>query len=212
MNVNYVVLKTEDRALQNLQNRIEKLSLIQLWLMKSMALLDRYLRQLNYLDTETDSVKRGILIEEIDVCFMSSVSYFFRCFLDQQGTSLKIKELTSDQDLRDVYAFLRALRDDEYTHWKGHRSHVSVTYSFKTISNSQCEFAKDIHIQVHFNDSIGPEQRFEEIKRLYDVSLKYVEARRDRDLVKMRERLALAETWQVTNLYNSAGEPIIKRA
>jgi ParB-like chromosome segregation protein Spo0J len=67
----FVTLRTEDRALRDLQKRIDKLSLIQLWVMKASALFERYIRNLDLLDAESDSVKRGLLVEEIK---MSAIS------------------------------------------------------------------------------------------------------------------------------------------
>jgi hypothetical protein len=43
-NVIFVTLQTEDTALKSLLKRIEKLTLIHLWIIKASALYERYLR------------------------------------------------------------------------------------------------------------------------------------------------------------------------
>jgi hypothetical protein len=207
----FVTLKTEDKALLNLQKRIDKLCLIQIWIMKASVLFDRYLRTLDLVSRESDSVKAGLLIEEIDICFMSSVSYFLRGFLDQGGSfKLEIKDVTTDAQAKETYKFLMDLRNDEYVHWKGARSNAYAKYSFKPLINDQYEFAKEIETQ--FNETVGPAQKALEIKELYNTTLKYIEYRRDQDLKKMRQRLSLPETWASTDLLNDNGKSIINRS
>lgn len=207
----FVTLQTEDLKLKDLQKRIDKISLIQIWIMKASALFERYFRTLDLLNVETDSVKRGLLVEEIEVYFMSSVSYFLRSFLSQKGSySLEIKNVTDDSKLRAVYEMLMALRNEEYVHWKGARSTVSVKYSFRALSDVQCEFAKDI--QTNFSDTVGPAQQSDEIRQLFKATLQFIDQRRNKDLEKMRERLTYGEPWQTTQLLNDKGEAIIKKS
>lgn len=207
----FVTLKTGDKALQNLQKRIDKLCLIQIWVMRASALFERYLRTLDQVEMEPDSVKRGILIEEIDICFMSAVSYFLRGFLEQDGSfKLEIKDVTGDSKLRDTYKLLMDLRNDEYVHWKGARSNAFATYSFKSDGGQQCEFAKEI--QTNFSESVGPAQNTEEMRELFKVTLQFIENKRNQDLEKMRQRLSAADAWPTTELLNDNGESIIKRS
>lgn len=207
----FVSLKSSDPKILDIQKRIDKLSLIQIWVMKAFALFNRYLKTLDVLDVESDSVKRGLLIEEIDICFMSATSYFLRSFLNQRGSlNLEINSVTKDQKLRDVYKMLMDLRNDEYVHWKGARSSATVLYSFSMISSTDCEFGKTV--QVAFNETVGPAQQASEMRELFEATLKYIEERRAAEIGKIRVYLAKAETWDSTELLNEQNLPVIIKA
>lgn len=210
MNDIYVELKTEDKPLLEMQKRIEKLMLMGIWVSKASSLFERYFRVLDLNNTEKDQLKSGINIEEIEICFMSSISFFLRCFLNQKGSlSIEINNVTKDQMLRDTYQNLMDLRNDEYVHWKGARSQLSVKYSFAATTPSNCEFAKTV--QANYSEKVGPDGESDSIRRLFATTIAYIEDRRNKELEAMRTRLAKPEAWRETNFYNDDGEPIIKR-
>lgn len=207
----YVSLKTEDISLLDMNKRIEKLTLMDVWLAKAASLFERYYRVLEENNKETDKVKMGLKIEEMDICFMASVSYFLRCFLNQKGSlNLEINHVTTDSSLRDTYKKLMDLRNDEYVHWKGARSTILVKYSFAAITVTTCEFAKTI--QANYSETIGPVQQPEQIRALFRVTQKYIDDRRSKELAAMRRQLLKKEVWLTTNFYNDNGEPVIKKS
>lgn len=206
----FVTLKTEDIPLLDMHKRIEKITLMEIWVQKAFSLFERYHRVLDLNDSETDKAKTGINIEEIDICFMSSVSYFIRCFLNQRNSlSLEINKVTTDQTLRDTYKILMDLRNDEYVHWKGARSKTSIKYSFAAPSPTVYEFATNM--RADYSETIGPDQNSDQIRSLYRTTLEYLKSRRLKELDAMRQRLAKAEAWSTTNFLNDRGEPIIKK-
>lgn len=206
----YVSLKTEDIPLKEMNKKIEKLTLMEIWVVKATSLFERYHRVLDLNEKETDKVKMGVNIEEIDICFMSSVSYFLRCFLNQKGSlNLEINHVTTDFLLRETYKMLMDLRNDEYVHWKGARSRVSVKYSFAAPTPTTCEFARSV--QADYSETVGPDQESDKIRSLFQATLKYINERRLQELVVMRQRLSKAEAWPTTDFYDESGESIIKK-
>ncbi|ASD64244.1 hypothetical protein [Bdellovibrio bacteriovorus] len=206
----YVTLKTNDRPLIEMNKRIEKLTLMEIWVMKASSLFERYHRLLDQNDKETDKVKIGINIEEIDICFMSSVSYFLRCFLNQKGSlNLEINNVTADASQRATYQMLMDLRNDEYVHWKGARSKIAIKYSFAAPTPTTCEFARTV--QADYSETVGPDQNSDQIRTLFRTTLEYINSRRLQELDAMRQRLSKAEAWPTTNFYNHNGDPVIKK-
>lgn len=207
----FVSIASTDTAIIDIQKRIDKISLIQIWVLKALALLERYLKTLDVLEVESDSAKRGVLIEEIDICYMSSISYFLRSFLHQKRSyCLEIKLVTADPILRETFRKLMDLRNDEFVHWKGARSTASVKYSFTVVSATQFDFAKDV--QINFADKVGPDELAVDVRKLFEATLHHIELLRGKEIDKLRLRLAKPEVWQTTNFLNEAGEPIIKKS
>lgn len=206
----FVKLHTSDKPLLEMQKRIEKLMLIQMWVGKASAMFERYFRILDQIDRETDPVKKGLHIEELEMCFMTSVSYYLRGFLNQKGSlNIEINNVTDDEDLRKTYWFLMDLRNDEYVHWKGARSSLTVKYSFLYLTANQCEFAKEV--QANFKDKVGPSENTESFRSLFKVTKEYLEKRRHQEIEALRNRFAKPEVIMNSNLLNENDEPIFKK-
>lgn len=60
-----------------------------------------------------------------------------------------------------------------------------------------CEFARTV--QFSYSEKIGPEQNADNIRKLFDATLKYIEKRRNKELSNMRARLAKPDAWSNTN-------------
>lgn len=204
----FITIQSQDSIIQKLQAQIEKSLLLNMWIDKADALLNRYIQTLDELDVETDGVRRGIKIEACESYFMSSIIHFHRCFVDQPTMHLQIEQVTDDGQLRDCYAEVLALRNHEFIHWKGFRSSIEVAYSFEPINPTQVNLAEKI--QGQFKDSIGPKIDIAPLRKLYKATSDYVEQRRLTVLAKMRQRLADHEAFMKTQFLNENGESVIK--
>lgn len=205
----FVSINSTDKLINKLKRQIEKLCHIELWVMKSLALLDKYLSTLDKLDQETDKVEMGHLIQDSEVYYMSCITTYLRCFLNQNSLHLKIKDVTSEKELRDCYFDLMSLRNDEYVHWKGVNSQLSVTYSFKAVDLKTIELAKDINIS--FQQSFGPKENTDLIKQLFQETIKHIKKKRDSAITKVREHLKSPEVFSNSELLNQNGDSVIKK-
>ena len=144
----FVRLESDEKHIQSLKNQIEKYALMSYWVSKSESLFDAYLSNLDMLSNETDSVRRGELIRDLESYFMSSILTYMRCFSSQTSTYLEINHVTKDKDLRSCYSEMHTLRNHEFVHWQGERSKLTVQYSFNYKPNNQCEFAEQIQLGI----------------------------------------------------------------
>jgi hypothetical protein len=189
----FIQIVSEDKQVQKLQNQIEKSFLLGIWVGKAIALLDRYLKTLNSLSNEEDPVQGGLKIEACEAYFMSSIIFFHRCFVDQPTMHLQIEQVTTDEVLRQTYSDILNLRNDEFIHWKGTRSNISVSYSFEVLSSTSVKFAEQLN--GSFSDSIGPGLDVEPLRQLYLVTAKYIEDRRNVILDRLRSRISNHEAF-----------------
>ncbi|MBK9324403.1 MAG: hypothetical protein IPM97_15875 [Bdellovibrionaceae bacterium] len=81
---------------------------------------------------------------------------------------LEINKVTSDDRLRSFYREIEQLRNDEFIHWKGVRSKISIRYSIEVIGPSEIKFAEQV--QAHLSDSIGPGMDVAPFKDLFTVT------------------------------------------
>jgi hypothetical protein len=205
----FIRIESEDQLVKKLQTQIEKSFLLGMWLGKAVGLLDRYCETLDQLDTEADSIQRGILIESLEARFMASVLLFHRCFSDQPSMHLEIDKITNDERLTRVFRDVETLRHDEFIHWKGIRSEISVRYSFEAVSAKQCNFAEEL--QGHYSESIGPGIDAAPLRELYSVCIKYVEQKRNEILEKLRKHLATPEIFLKSQFLNESGQSVIRK-
>ena len=204
----FISVVSQDKVADKILGQIQKLSTISIWIMKARALLDEYRLDLSRLDLERDSVQMGKLIQAGESHFMTSVSYYLRCFLNQPTLYLQIEQVTNDPNLVACYRELMELRNDEFVHWKGVRSTVAVTYSVEVVNLNQFDFAKDLN--VAYSDKIGPSNEAEMVAELYVTTLSYVENRRNELLGKLRTVLSQPDVFLKTQFLNENGESIIK--
>lgn len=209
MTKGFVQVRSSDKAVANLLSQIDKLSIIQIWLMKAQALLLAYREDLNAMDLETDPLRRGKLIQSFEAHFMSSVSFYLRCFLDQPTLRLHIEQITNDSNLIRVHKGLLDLRHDEFVHWKGVRSNIAVTYSLEVLGPSEIKFAENINLA--FSDKVGPNRDADEVASLYAHVEKEVQRLREQKISKLRARLAEPAVFAASDLLNENGESILKR-
>jgi len=203
----YVKLKTDDPAVLRLHGQVEKLSLLHLWLLKAMALLQEYLTTLDSLDPKEDKVATGKQIQACESYMIAAVNLFLRCFHDQPSTHLEIDDVTKDAGLLACYKEICELRNDEFVHWKGLRTELTVRYQFEHIDRKTIEFAKDI--QVLYSEHLGPPQDVDGVKELFRVTAQYVERRRDATRDKLRSYLAQGDNLLRTKLIDEAGRSMI---
>lgn len=187
----FVTIKSSDKLVNKLNSQIEKTFHLELWVMKAQALLDKYMKTLDENDKEQDPVKKGHLIQDLEVYFMSSVNIFLRCFLEQSNMRLNINEITTDKDLRACYHELMTLRNDEYVHWKGLRTNFSVQYEFMPVGTGEVEFAKNL--QANYQEQIGPGDKVDLIKKLYDETILKIAAKRNLAVDKLRQHIFTSE-------------------
>lgn len=207
--VGFIKIVSTDKLVVRLQEQIEKSILLNMWIGKAVALLDRYVETLDKLDREADSVGRGILIEALESHFMSAIILYHRCFVDQPSMHLEINKVTNDDRLRQVYKEIESLRNDEFIHWKGIRSNLSVSYSFEAVASNQVKFAEQV--QGHFSDSIGPGPAVAPFKELFLVTGKYVEQRRNEILDKLRSHISKEDVFLKCQFLNENGESVIRK-
>ncbi len=205
----FVKIENDDKLVRKLQAQIEKSFLLGMWLGKALALLDRYCSTLNQLDKEPDTVDRGILIESLEARFMASVLLFHRCFTNQPSMYLEINKITTDERLKGVFRDVETLRHDEFIHWKGVRSEITVRYSFEAVSGTQVKFAEEL--QGHYSESIGPGIDASPLRELYSVCIKYVEQKRNESLEKLRKHLATPEVFLKSQFLNEYGMSVIQK-
>lgn len=208
--VGFIKIESTDDLVLKLQSQIEKSLLLNMWLGKAIALLDRYIETLDKLDHEPDSVMRGKLIEALEAQFMSSIILYHRCFVDQPSMHLEINKVTSDDRLRLFYREIEQLRNDEFIHWKGVRSKISVRYSIEVNGPSEIKFAEQVH--GHFFDSIGPGMEAAPFKELFIVTNNYVEQRRNEIVDKLRAHISKPEVFMKCKFLNGNNESIFKEA
>lgn len=204
----FIQIKTEDKVLGKLLEQVEKYCHMQLWISKAISLLNNYSATLDLLDTEKEPKRSGLLIEQAEAYFMSAVSFYLRCFLNQPSTHLKISDVVRNKSQQHVFDSLMTMRNDEFVHWKGHQSKLEVTYSFKHVSGNQCELARTIN--VAFNQCFGPGASSEPVLRLFELTARHVEDKRTAILGKIRERLQNKDVFMKSRLLNDRGESIIK--
>jgi len=205
----FVTIESEDKLARKLQTQIEKSFLLSMWLGKALALLDRFCSTLDQLDKEPDSVERGILIESLKASFMASVLLFHRCFTNQPSMYLEIDKITTDERLKGIFCDVETLRHDEFIHWKGIRSKITVRYSFEAVSATQVKFAEEL--QGHYSESIGPGIDASPLRELYSVCIKYVEQKRNESLEKLRKHLATPEVFLKSQFLNEYGMSVIQK-
>lgn len=206
----FIKMKSTDELVVRLQEQIEKSMLLSMWIGKAVALLDRYVETLNKLDRESDSVGRGILIEALEAQFMSAIILYHRCFVDQPSMHLEINKVTNDERLRHVYREIESLRNDEFIHWKGIRSNLSVMYSFEVVALNQVKFAEQV--QGQFSDSIGPGPVVAPFRELFLVTGRYVDQRRNEILDKLRNHISKADIFLKCQFLNENDESVIRKA
>lgn len=207
----FVTMKTEETLLINLEKLLIKIHHFKMWINKSEAYLNQYLDTLDQIENEPDSVKKGHLIASLEAYFMTSVSLFYRCFLTQHGMHLKFKDVSKDAQLQQWFKAIETLRHDEFVHWKGLSSSISLKYSFSCPGENQVEFAKEL--QVNYSYSLGPPtQKSGDFRAILKATSDHLQQKEQKTLADLRTALSKTENWKTTNFLNKNGEPIIKRS
>ena len=112
----FVTFETRELVLLELEKRLIKINHLKMWIGKSDAYLKQYLDTLDQIDIEPDSVKRGVLIASLEAYFMTSVSFFYRCFLSQDGLKLKFTDVSKDPLHEQWFREIERLRHEQFVH------------------------------------------------------------------------------------------------
>lgn len=205
----FVHVTSTDKTVSNYLKVIDKVSLLDLWVAKAKAYLDSYFQLLYSSDNEKDEIVRGKIIHDIESHFMTSVSYYLRCFLDQTGSRLVINDVTKDVKLREYFHHIMNLRNGEFVHWDGVRSNMKVAYSFDVLDDKSAAFG--LELQMSYSDKIGPGEGVL-LNELYTVTSEHIINKRNKTLEKLRAIFQNDEARSKTSLLNDAGESIFKKA
>lgn len=202
-----VSIVSTNKKVQAILAQIEKYMIMYIWVQKALALLQDYKATLDGLTKDTDPVIAGKLLQSAEAYFMTSVSLYLRCFLDQEKTKLQINDLTTDASLIECYNELMKLRHDEFVHWKGLRS--SIQCSFVLTVENEHSFKIQETINAKYNDSMGFYST-DKIKTLFEETLKHIDKKRMK-MIPAIHSVLLEPNWpEHTNFLEEDGNPLFK--
>ncbi len=147
----YVKIKSKDKQINNLQNKIEKCHHILLWLSKSEVTYRLFMERrasYGFDDNKKSGESLPSGLEELESLYMASMLHFHRCFVESKGFRLNIKDVTKDEYLRNIFDKIAQIRNDEFVHWKDLFSKIEAFYKLEFFDGNQVKFGQDRHIKL----------------------------------------------------------------